>query len=510
MPNPGGLPVYPDHAASAPVVAVTSSAPPGPAHHPDHPHYPGELIDGRYRLERGLGEGARTETWEATHLELACAVAIKFLRESPQLHAASHADELLDVARAIAKVHHPHVVEQRDLGRLSSGAPFLVMELLAGETLEQLLSRRGCVAWARAVRIIEQIAAALAAAHHEGVIHADLRPGNVFLVDTEQAGDFVKIVDFGLAGRAWGGTPDYMSPEQRRGEPLDPRADIYAIGCLIHALITGQAPSAKDAAKPKPLKERAPRQFIPEELEVVAARCLEQLPARRFADTRELIAALSELTSFATVASVAGGVDPNKAGARPMGYAGQRAPQDPPEPIADRPKPKHEPKPNQRDQRSGASVRAVIGIGLASSLGIAGVGLGVWWLVARLIAAAPTRSAEPAERVAAPATEASASPAASNASKPLATTSEHAEPLERHAAPEPPEQSEHQDAATIAATDRDASAVVPEATKPTKPSDPESDPEPAEQPASNEKPSIKPDSKANEGIAHDDLVDPWQ
>src|SRR6185295_6579708 len=220
-------------------------------------------------------------------------------------------------------IHHPNVVEFNDFGRvgpgsLSAGDAYFVNELIAGETVGELLARRGSIAWSRAVNIAHQICSALAAAHQYGIVHRDLRPGNVFLVDTGQAGDFVKVVDFGLArGTTVGGTPAYMSPEQCRNEPLDPRSDVYALGCLLYTMVTGDPPFVGDpdalrwrqmSEAPKPLRERAPRQFIPDELEAIVARCLDKTPARRFADTRELGAELAELASFAAAASVAGGV----------------------------------------------------------------------------------------------------------------------------------------------------------------------------------------------------------
>src|SRR5690606_14162090 len=191
-------------------------------------------------------------------------------------------------ARAVARIRHPHVLEFSDFGRLDSGDPYFVTELLTGQTIEQLLARRGTIPWARAVNIAQQTALALAAAHQQGIVHRDLRPGNVFLVETGEVGDFIKVVDFGLArGTTIGGTPAYMSPEQCRNEPLDPRSDVYAVGCLMFAMITGDPPFVGEVdglrwrqmnEAPKSLRERAPRQFIPDELEAIVARCLEKQP----------------------------------------------------------------------------------------------------------------------------------------------------------------------------------------------------------------------------------------
>jgi serine/threonine-protein kinase len=162
------------------------------------------LVGGRYRLLRSLGQGTLTETWEASHVELERGVAIKFARQTDP----AVVERMVEEARAIARIRHPHVVEYSDFGRTEQGEPFFVMELLAGQTVEQLLARRRVIPWARAVSIIQQVAEALGAAHQHGIVHRDLRPGNVFLVDVGQASDFVKVVDFGLArGSVLGGTP---------------------------------------------------------------------------------------------------------------------------------------------------------------------------------------------------------------------------------------------------------------------------------------------------------------
>src|SRR5690606_6750679 len=234
VPNPAPLPSYPE----APVQQPVSQQPIGASQ-----RVPGAIVGGRYRRVRSRGQGSLTETWEASHVDLERGVAIKFLRES----AIAIAERMVEEARAVARVRHPHVVELSDFGRTQSGEPFFVMELLAGQTVEQLLARRGVIPWARAVAIVQQVGEALGAAHQHGIVHRDLRPGNVFLVDTGQVGDFVKVVDFGLArGTTLGGTPSYMSPEQCRGEQLDPRSDVYAMGCLLFAMITGDPPFVGD------------------------------------------------------------------------------------------------------------------------------------------------------------------------------------------------------------------------------------------------------------------------
>ncbi|PRQ07625.1 serine/threonine-protein kinase [Enhygromyxa salina] len=476
----------------------------------------GDLIGDHYRLERPLREAALTQTWEATSVALGRAVAIEF--SDPQAHPIS--DDWLEVARTLARLRHPQIVEIGDFGQLPDGTAYVVMELLVGETVEQLLQRRGCVAWARAVQIIEQVGSALAAAHHEGVLHGDLQPSSVVLIDSGDRSDAVKVVGFHPA-RAHGGAPAFMSPEQCRGEPPDPRSDVYAIGCLLHALIVGEAPFSGDPERlrwrhlneaPKALGERAPRQFIPAELEAVARRCLEKQPARRFGDIPELMAELAAVSSFAAAANLAADViRAPDAAARPMGFAARRHPQvsaSPPAAASVAAVPAAAPKPQRAsdppDQRRGPSIGAVVGTALGSVAAIVGVGLGGWWLVTRLIAEPPVGVGEQAEQLAAP------------ADPPASAPRESPSP-----AIESPAVTEADRAQRGSGTDEIASsdASEPDATDTVSPTKPASaaqtpkvkpKPEPEPNPEPSEKPSLKPDSKANEGIAHDDLVDPWE
>lgn len=548
MPKPGELPSYPggdsarepsgSHSAGA-ATPIMVGAPPSPFS--ASIHQIGEIVGGRYRLDRMLGHGALTETWEATHIDLLRSVAIKFLRQL----AAGIGEKMVEEARAVARIHHPNVVEYSDFGRVTMGVagaaagdPYFVTELLTGQTIEQLIFRRGTIAWSRAVNIAQQICSALAAAHQHGIVHRDLRPGNVFLVDTGQVGDFVKVVDFGLArGTTIGGTPAYMSPEQCRNEPLDPRSDVYALGCLLYTMVTGDPPFIGDpdtlrwrqiSEAPKPLRERAPRQFIPDELEAIVARCLEKSPARRFADTRELGAELAALASFASAASVAGGVvqDAAGSGARPvMGFAGRAAPRSPEE-LTNSYKPVNQPIVDDDDPEEalaaarpptgpsapapvvGLSVPAVVGIVFASMLVAAAAGLGVWWLVTQLISEDPPESPGIEQRASTPPTTepsdsktelSDAAPPATPPSPTPASREPAAEVAPVPAAPGPkPGDAQPKPAKR--------SADVPPSPEPEP--QPQPDPQPQPQPEQ-KKPSTKPDSAANQGIDHEELLDPW-
>jgi serine/threonine-protein kinase len=485
-----------------------------------------------------------TETWEATHVDLERGVAIKFLLQ-PQ---AGVAERMMEEARAIARIRHPHVAEFSDFGHteptaIGPGEPFFVMELLRGQTVEQLLARRRVIPWARAVAIVQQVGEALGAAHQQGVVHRDLRPGNVFLVDVGQASDFVKVVDFGLArGTTLGGTPSTMSPEQCRGEPLDPRSDVYAMGCLLYAMVTGDPPFVGAAQQviwqqlneaPKTLRERAPRQFIPDELEAIVTRCLAKHPGQRFADTRELAAALAQLAQFSAASSVVGGPlqDPSASGSRPMGYAGRPPPKSPRE-LTNSYKPVNQPiaddEPDEPAARPasvaanapasvGMSVPAIhwiIGVTLAGLLAVGGVGVGMYWLVNRLIGndgSAEVRVVPEAEHGAAVPSAKPPEPARAPAS-----SEAHTPPLESAArgreaeSAELEEQAPAQPEPAVLAPPEQEHAKPAKASNASRSEQPEPEPEPKPlAPEPEHKPSIEPDSKAKDKIGHDELLDPW-
>ncbi|MFO7562581.1 MAG: protein kinase [Enhygromyxa sp.] len=544
MPNPASLPAYPEAPSQQAHAQATLGS-----------RAPGVIVGDRYRLIRKLGQGALTETWEASHVDLERGVAIKFLRES----AIGIAERMVEEARAVARIRHPHVVEFSDFGRTGQGEPFFVMELLTGQTVEQLLARRGVIPWARAVAIVQQVGEALGAAHQHGIVHRDLRPGNVFLVDTGQAGDFIKVVDFGLArGTTLGGTPSYMSPEQCRNEQLDPRSDVYAMGCLLFAMVTGDPPFVGDPQRviwqqlnepPRTLRERAPRQFIPDELEAIVARCLAKLPAQRFADTRELAAELATLAQFSAATSVVAPIqDPSASASRPMGFAGRPPPRSPRE-LTDSYKPVNQPiiddAPGERraapPPRAGMSAPAdariirIISAVVAGVIAVSGMGLGMYWLVNRLIdedesaelreqpseasEGSSARSAEPSKGASEP-----PSSMAARESSPVEAESAKPEPPPAAAqadAPEPrPEQppTPAKDSASKPASKpsqpRQAAPSEPSPTPAPQPAPapapaPIEEPPPKPPPPKKPKPSAEPDSKAKNQIGHDDLLDPW-
>jgi serine/threonine-protein kinase len=210
----------------------------------------GKVVAGRYRLEARLGEGGMGVVYRARHVLIERVVALKLIR--PDLRGETHLRAwMLREARAANRVDHAHIIDIHDIGETEEGELYLVMEHLVGAPLSGELAR-GPMPIARSVDILEQMCAALARAHDLGVIHRDLKSDNILLTQRGGRKDFVKILDFGLAAIARDprlapkgavfGTPEYMSPEQARGEEAGPQSDLYALGVLFFEMLTGQLP----------------------------------------------------------------------------------------------------------------------------------------------------------------------------------------------------------------------------------------------------------------------------
>jgi serine/threonine-protein kinase len=213
----------------------------------------GHVLAGRYVLERLLGEGGMGTVWCARQLTTDRPVALKFLKGDDPADRA----RFLREAKVAAGLSHRNIVQVFDFWEIEDGPVFLVMELLAGESLAHLLSHRGALALAEMVSVLLPVAQALSAAHAEGIVHRDLKPENVFLARTRSGEVEVKVVDFGLARRVTApagatavtqtgaimGTPHYMAPEQVYGEgDIDARADVWALGVILYQCATGRLP----------------------------------------------------------------------------------------------------------------------------------------------------------------------------------------------------------------------------------------------------------------------------
>ncbi len=240
-------------------IAFRPAPPPKPAAPPPPPPDPriGRVIAGKYRVEAALGSGASATVYRATHVELRRAVAVKVLHTQNQSEA-QFVKRFKAEALTASRLEHVNVTRIMDFGQESDGSLYLVMELVTGLPLETIVGREGALPQVRVVDIAIQVCRALTFAHELGVIHRDIKPENVMIVpDKDDDGDpcdLVKVCDFGLAklrdpdaeeltvAGMLMGSPAYMSPEQTRGEQLDARADIYALGVTMFEALTGTLP----------------------------------------------------------------------------------------------------------------------------------------------------------------------------------------------------------------------------------------------------------------------------
>jgi eukaryotic-like serine/threonine-protein kinase len=260
------------------------------------------LVD-RYELGPVLGQGGMAKVHRGLDRQLGRQVAIKVLAP-PFDRDRELVERFQREARAAAGLSHPNIVAVFDSGS-DDGTHFIVTELVEGETLADRLWRDGPMPQAEAVAVGVDIARALAAAHDRGLIHRDIKPGNVMLLPDAR----VKVVDFGIARSAGSdpltntgvvlGSTAYLSPEQASGQPVDERADLYALGCVLYEMLTGRVPFSADtpiATMYRHVNEDPPLPStfasIPSELEDIVMRALEKDPKRRFASASELEAAL--------------------------------------------------------------------------------------------------------------------------------------------------------------------------------------------------------------------------
>jgi serine/threonine protein kinase len=211
----------------------------------------GAIVDDKYQLLRPLGAGGMGEVWVAHHLGLDIDVAVKFIGDvgAPE---EGLAERLLEEARNTARLGHPAIVRALDFGHTSRGDPFIVLELLAGEDLATRIDRDGALTPEHAVAVLLPIVNALQAVHESGIVHRDIKPENVFLAEAE-LGLQAKLLDFGISRKTDRvrrltmrdtalGTPDYMSPEQARGESSDARTDQWSFCVVLYEALTRQRP----------------------------------------------------------------------------------------------------------------------------------------------------------------------------------------------------------------------------------------------------------------------------
>ncbi|MGI5513475.1 serine/threonine-protein kinase [Streptomyces sp. CA-106131] len=297
-----------------------------------------QLVAGRYRLEHPLGRGGMATVWRARDEVLGRAVAVKLMAEGA-LHDASAVERFRHEANTVAGLGHANIVTVFDAG-VDGHLSFLVMELIEGADLGSLIAR-GRLRVEYAVAVADQVCAALETAHRAGVVHRDLKPANLLM----SPDGTVKVVDFGIARTAATaragltavatvvGTSAYMAPEQATGAPVDARADLYALGCILHEMLTGKPPFAGENPMavlyqhlhqpPRPL--RGIRPDVPADLEQLVLDLLAKDPSDRPADAgavRERLAgagsspALTTLSVPASPEAGANGIRPEAGGRR--------------------------------------------------------------------------------------------------------------------------------------------------------------------------------------------------
>jgi serine/threonine-protein kinase len=315
---------------------------------------PGDVLAGKFRVERILGKGGMGMVVAAVHLQLDKRVALKFLlpemAQNPEI-----VQRFAREARAASRIESEHVAKVLDVGVMENGAPFMVMEYLEGADLAEVLKQRGGLPGQEAIEYVLQACEALAEAHVAGIVHRDLKPANLFLTKRADGSPCIKVLDFGiskiaLAGdqeqgmtqtSALMGSPNYMAPEQlRSARNVDARTDIWSLGIILHELLTGDVAFKAETvpelyvsilqSPPIPLRSRRPD--APPAMEAIVSRCLEKDPARRFANVGELATALGELApaqarlSIDRITRIVGTAARPSAGAAPAYVAGSTVP----------------------------------------------------------------------------------------------------------------------------------------------------------------------------------------
>ncbi len=274
---------------------------------------------GRYRLLKKIGSGGMGEVWKAWHPALKRDVAVKILTNSDRKDASERRFER--EIEALTALTHANTVRVFDCGVTEDGLCFYVMELLDGETLAEAVARDGPMSALRAIHVTRQAARALAEAHRHGIIHRDVKPGNIFVTTLGGERDFVKVLDFGIARIAHPsddrdgaaltqtgsvlGTPAFMSPEQVLGSPVDVRSDVYGLGAVLYFALTGSNPFAGESSMAVMAKHLAHdvvppskrRAGVPEVLDRVVLRCLAKAPDARYADALALDEELRSIES---------------------------------------------------------------------------------------------------------------------------------------------------------------------------------------------------------------------
>ena len=271
----------------------------------------GSVLDDRYEVFEPIAEGAMGAVYRGERVKLGRAVAIKIMHDALPDELASRG-RFEREAKLMARLEHPHCVSVIDFG-LHEGKPFLVMDLVRGESLMEALDKAGRFEPTRAVELVRQVLSGLAHAHELGIVHRDIKPANVMITERTGMGEQVRILDFGLAKPALDstkltagivvGTPNYMAPEQIKGGAIDGRTDLYAVGVMLFELLTGHKPFTADdplAVVRKHLNTEPPTLANMASgvsfgaLEDVVAKALAKQPQHRYEDAAAMAAALEQ------------------------------------------------------------------------------------------------------------------------------------------------------------------------------------------------------------------------
>ncbi|MEZ4358694.1 MAG: serine/threonine-protein kinase [Kofleriaceae bacterium] len=313
----------------------------------NHDPFVGKVIDGRYEIQARVGEGGMGVVYRARQVSIDRVIALKML--SPQMAAdPTWVQRFYNEAKACSRLQHPNTIRMFDFGQTAEGRLFMTMEFLDGIGLRQAI-QQGPFTGPRVIKILIQCCASLAEAHSIGIVHRDIKPDNVFLLNMPGSPDFVKLLDFSVAkllqddkmrtqaGVVFG-TPQYMSPEQGRGLPLDARSDLYALGILAFEMLTGRVPfNDENPMSVIQMHQRAevppmPAQ-IPYGVQQVVRRALEKDPSRRYQSAGEMMQhcqqVFSELNQGGPVPS-GGGQMRTAIASGPAAFAAQ-APPGPPQ-----------------------------------------------------------------------------------------------------------------------------------------------------------------------------------
>lgn len=274
-------------------------------------HLIGKVIGGHYEIISRIGQGGMSTVYKAKHQLLKRDVAVKLLKVGRQLDGKTH-QRFKEEARAAVGLQHSNICSTREFGINQDGTPYLIMDFLEGTSLAELIKQEEKLSQSHVIELMLNVCSGLKHAHESGVIHRDVKPANIIIAREKTGSDAIKIVDFGIAkliteddsgpnltqtGEVFG-TPKYMSPEQCHGNKVDQRADIYALGCILYEMLSGQPPFNNDSAiqimfahinnEPAPLANNVSR-----DMKVIVDRCLQKEPSSRYQTVSELMADLS-------------------------------------------------------------------------------------------------------------------------------------------------------------------------------------------------------------------------